>query len=50
MSRDFAIKRGRCLTMFTTVQAALIYWANTLGGVMMILTNDPYGGTRWQRL
>ena len=47
MTRDFAVKRGRYLTLFATTQAAFAYWTATLGGVLLFRAQ---GDKTWQPL
>ena len=50
MTRDFAVKRGRCLTMFATARAAIAYWTVTLGGTLLYRAQGDYRWHRWEHL
>jgi hypothetical protein len=47
MTQDYAVKRGRCRTLFATAYAAYTYWTATLGGVLQFRAQ---GDNRWYRL
>ena len=44
-SRDFAVVRGRCWTLFGSAEAAYIFWSRHLGSVLLFRTAK--GEKRW---
>jgi hypothetical protein len=47
MTRNFAVKRGRCFTLFAKASAAFTYWSVTLGSTLLFRSKEDHP---WQQM